>query len=77
MNMIAVNIFHIIIYFIHIYEWIFRRQKKVIYMWALFVLCKFLDMQFVQNNQIINLSDLECDYINATTCCRRLNVVGV
>lgn len=23
---------------------------------------------------IINLSDLECDYINATTCCRRLNV---
>ncbi|XP_028398777.1 protein cornichon homolog 4-like [Dendronephthya gigantea] len=22
---------------------------------------------------IINLSDLECDYINATTCCERLN----
>ncbi|EDO40261.1 predicted protein [Nematostella vectensis] len=22
---------------------------------------------------IINLSDLECDYINARTCCRRLN----
>ena len=26
--------------------------------------------------KIINLSDLECDYINATTCCRRLNVVS-
>ena len=32
MNMIAVNVFHIIIYFIHIYELIFRSEKKLICM---------------------------------------------
>ena len=27
--------------------------------------------------QIITLSDLECDYINATQCCSRLNKVSL
>lgn len=43
---------------------------------ALFALILFMLMLFaVHPLQIITLSDLECDYLNASQCCGKLNRV--
>ncbi|XP_020603433.1 protein cornichon homolog 4-like isoform X2 [Orbicella faveolata] len=49
----------------------FKMSESALYIFGLIdgAALLFLSVYF-----IINLSDLECDYINATTCCRRLNV---
>ncbi len=47
--------------------------SDVCFSWLLLMLCVFPEPRA----QIITLSDLECDYINARSCCSKLNKVSL
>ena len=36
----------------------------------------YLKLLYLNWQKIITLSDLECDFINPSTCCKKLNKVG-